>query len=112
MLIPEKNSDTSLVKYLEKENKPQEGIIVFKPKNRRSDNEKKKEVINFAIYDKNRYLLDNEFIYMKRVGNPIEFVECIYMDLCKNNNKSKKKGNKYISNKIEYITMSRNVIIN
>ena len=112
MLISEKKSETSLAKYLGKDNKPQDGIIVYEPKIKKGDNAKKKEVINFSVYDKNKYLLDNEFIYMKRIGNPIEFIECIYMDLCKSKNKNKKKGNKYVSNKIEYITMSRNVKFN
>jgi hypothetical protein len=82
---------------------------------------KPKDVVDFTEFQKNKYLLDNEFLYLKRVGNPIEYVECTYEELEDDNRRkkkakrlqNKKKSLKEILNKrpyVEYITMSRNVI--
>jgi hypothetical protein len=73
-------------------------------------------MVDFSSFEKNKYLLDNEFLYLKRVGNPIEFVECNYLELMADDKKQKKilKGGKNVPKRkinIEYITMSRNVVI-
>ena len=64
-------------------------------------------IIDFSTFIKHEYLTDNEFLYCKRVGNPIEFIECVYSELV---SKDKKKKGKTKSIK-EYITVSKNVSI-
>ena len=62
-------------------------------------------VIDFSSFIKHEYLTDNEFLYCKRVGNPIEFIECVYSELV---SKDKKKKGKTRPIK-EYVTISKNV---
>jgi hypothetical protein len=62
-------------------------------------------IIDFSTFIKHEYLTDNEFLYCKRVGNPIEFIECVYSELV---SKDKKKKGKTRPIK-EYITISKNV---
>jgi len=64
-------------------------------------------IIDFSTFIKHEYLTDNEFLYCKRVGNPIEFIECVYSELV---SKDKKKKGKTRPIK-EYITISKNVKI-
>ena len=64
-----------------------------------------KPIIDFSTFIKHEYLTDNEFLYSKRVGNPIEFIECVYSELV---SKDKKKKGKARPIK-EYITISKNV---
>jgi len=63
-------------------------------------------ILDFSTFIKHEYLTDNEFLYCKRVGNPIEFIECVYSELV---SKDKKKKAKTRPIK-EYITISKNVI--
>ena len=77
----------------------------------------KKELIDFSKFNKHLYLRDNDFLYAKRVGGPVDFVLCTYQDI---NPKSKKnlpqivKGKKVsnVRNKklCEYITISKNTV--
>ncbi len=66
-----------------------------------------KPIIDFSSFIKYEYLTDNEFLYCKRVGNPIEFIECVYSELV---TKDKKKKGKTRPIK-EYITISKNVTV-
>jgi hypothetical protein len=79
-------------------------------RNESKQNKKMKEIIDFTEFQKNKFLLDDEFLYLKRVGNPIEFVECTYLELMSVNKKKKSKKNiPAKKSNLEYITMSRNV---
>ena len=64
-----------------------------------------KKIIDFSTYTKHLTLIDNEFLYCKRVGNPIEYIECKYEDLTSQNLKKKNK----VKIECEYITISKNV---
>lgn len=69
----------------------------------------KKAIIDFSTFNQHLSLSDNEFLYCKRVGGPIEFVKCTYSELMPVS-KSKKKQRKYKSMvDVEYITISKNV---
>jgi energy-coupling factor transporter ATP-binding protein EcfA2 len=71
--------------------------------------QKKKEIIDFTTFNKYLYLRDNEFLYCKRVGNPIQFIECVYSELMpKKDKKTKKIKTKH---NLEYITMSKNTVM-
>ena len=77
----------------------------------------KKELIDFSTFNRHLYLRDNDFLYAKRVGGPVDFVLCTYQDI---NPRAKKsnlpqimKGKKSaIQNKklCEYITISKNTV--
>ena len=41
----------------------------------------KKEIINFSNFNRHLYLRDNDFLYAKRVGGPLEFSLCTYQDI-------------------------------
>ena len=66
------------------------------------------KIIDFSTYNKHQYLLDNEFIYFKRVGNSIEFIECQYSDLTSKNSSDKKRVTK---KNIDYSTVSKNTVM-
>ena len=85
-------------------------------------NEKKLKLIDFTTFNKHLYLRDNDFLYAKRVGGPVDFVLCTYQDI---NQKSKVTnhmsqsvaGKKYLApigkkkKIIDYITISKNTVI-
>ena len=52
--------------------------------------EKKQKIIDFTTFNKHLYLRDNDFLYAKRVGGPVDFVLCTYQDI---NPKSKINNN-------------------
>lgn len=76
----------------------------------RTEYSKKKfgQIVDFQSFDKHKYLTDNEFKYFKRVGNPIEYSECVYKDLVPPVKKKQQKHSK-MRNSVEYITISKNV---
>jgi hypothetical protein len=89
-------------------------LVPLDGENANLENEKKavvvkkwnnRPIIDFSTFIKHEYLTDNEFLYCKRVGNPIEFIECVYSELV---SKDKKKKGKTRPIK-EYITVSKNV---
>ena len=43
--------------------------------------EKKLKIIDFTTFNKHLYLRDNDFLYAKRVGGPVDFVLCTYQDI-------------------------------
>ena len=52
--------------------------------------EKKPKYIDFTTFNKYLYLRDNDFLYAKRMGGPVDFVLCSYQDI---NPKSKITNN-------------------
>ena len=86
------------------------------------------KIIDFSTFNKYLYLRDNDFLYAKRVGGPVDFVLCTYQDINKfsklrtNKNRSVGKGFGFGSKKklpslgkrrkdSEYITISKNTIL-
>lgn len=106
----EKVNQTSITQYIVKENIPNTKALASSRKGPIS------KIIDFTNFKKIDALTDNEFIYCKRVGNPIEFEECTYNQLKGNASfdlKSKKNSNPNIKkDEIEYITVSKNVFQN
>ncbi len=68
------------------------------------------KIIDFTNYNRIETLTDNEFIYCKRVGNHIEYEEYTYNQLKVKENGSHKGGNR-LKEGVEYITISKNVIL-
>jgi len=71
------------------------------------------KIIDFSTYYKHLTLTDNEYLYYKRVGNPVEFAECKFTDLFPETTgrpltKIHQKVNK---KELDYITVSKNVKI-
>ena len=82
------------------------------------------KIIDFSTFKKHLYLRDNDFLYAKRVGGPVDFVLCTYQDINKkskfNTNKTRyfsfgnKKKLPSIGKKrknVEYITISKNTVL-
>ena len=82
---------------------------------------KKSRLIDFSTFDKHLYLRDNDFLYAKRVGGPVDFVLCNYQEINKkakiSSNHSKSVKGKKILPSIkrkkfdEYITISKNTVL-
>ena len=78
----------------------------------------KLEVIDFSTFKQHLFLKDNDFLYAKRVGGPVDFALCSYQE---NNKRLKfdfakisnihKNNNSVISKNVEYLTISKNTII-
>lgn len=97
-LKEQQQKETGIVPYEgQDQNATKKAIVVKKWNNR--------PIIDFSTFIKHEYLTDNEFLYCKRVGNPIEYIECVYSELVP---KDKKKKGKIRPIK-EYITISKNV---
>ena len=80
--------------------------------------QKKLEIIDFSTFKKHLFLRDNDFLYAKRVGGPVDFALCSYQEINTriNFDYSKisilhKKNSNVISKSVEYITISKNTII-
>ena len=77
----------------------------------------KSELIDFSTFKQHLFLKDNDFLYAKRVGGPVDFVLCSYQEINKRMKidfgkmSSNKLINNVISKNIEYITISKNTII-
>ena len=90
-----------------------------------SKREKSKDkIIDFSNFKQHLYLRDNDFLYAKRIGGPVDFVLCTYQDINKkskfNTNKTKhlSLGNKKTlpslakkRKNVEYITISKNTVL-
>ena len=48
------------------------------------------KLIDFSTFNKHLFLKDNDFLYAKRVGGPVDYILCSYQDI---NRKSKISGN-------------------
>ena len=91
-------------------------------KNVQQKKEPKSKLIDFTTFNKHLYLRDNDFLYAKKVGGPVDFVLCTYQDI---NPKSKiipantqaLSGRKKLpslgkkSKNVDYITISKNTVI-
>ena len=77
----------------------------------------KQELIDFSTFKQHLFLKDNDFLYAKRVGGPVDFVLCSYQDINKKMKidfgkvSSHKLINNVISKNVEYMTISKNTII-
>ena len=83
----------------------------------------KKDVINFSNFNRHLYLRDNDFLYAKRVGGPLEFRLCSYQDTKPAKKKIKFTGftkkklqplqipNTTKPKSVEYITISKNTVL-
>ena len=81
---------------------------------------KSSKLIDFSTFNKHLYLKDNDFLYAKRVGGPVDYILCSYQEI---NRKSKinsnvvqlkKKKLEPIKKKpeiAEYITISKNTVL-
>ena len=76
---------------------------------------KKYEPIDFSTFRQYLYLRDNDFLYAKRVGGPVDFALCSYKDINKNFKQNSFKTNMfskgYINKNCEYLTISKNTIL-
>ena len=82
---------------------------------------KKSKLIDFSTFNKHLYLKDNDFLYAKRVGGPVDYILCSYQDinhkakLLNNNLQSmNKKKLQPLKKKVkiaEYITISKNTVL-
>ena len=91
---------------------------VFKFKKMKSA--KKNEPIDFSTFRGHLFLRDNDFLYAKRVGGPVDFALCSFSDINppKESNNLLSKFHREINNEaskkntfIEYITISKNTIL-
>ena len=82
--------------------------------------EKKPKYIDFTTFNKHLYLRDNDFLYAKRAGGPVDFVLCTYQEINPkskiNNNVSQNIGGRKLlpsikKKNIDYITISKNTVI-
>ena len=84
---------------------------------------KNPKLIDFTKFTKHLYLRDNDFLYAKRKGGPVDFVLCTYQDI---NPKSKMRNSQSLGRKIlpaikssnnnkkkpvDYLTISKNTVI-
>ena len=81
---------------------------------------KKPKIIDFTTFNKYLYLRDNDFLYAKRAGGPMDFSLCTYQDI---NPKSKMRLSQSLGKKIlpslnnkkkkniDYLTISKNTVI-
>ena len=83
------------------------------------ENKRKLKLIDFTTFNKHLYLRDNDFLYAKRAGGPVDFVLCTYQDI---NPKSKMRNPQNLGRKIlpslnnkkknvDYLTISKNTVI-
>ena len=84
----------------------------------------KEKIIDFSSFKKHLYLRDNDFLYAKRVGGPVDYVLCTYQDINKNakfntnktryfsfGNKKKLPSLSKRRKNIDYITISKNTVL-
>ena len=86
-----------------------ESITIITNKN------KKLEPIDFSNFKQHLFLRDNDFLYAKRIGGPVDFALCSYKDINKNFKINRFKSNiyskGYINKNSEYLTISKNTIL-
>ena len=77
----------------------------------------KREPIDFSTFKQHLFLKDNDFLYAKRVGGPVDFALCPYQEINKKMKidfrkaSSPKISNNVINKNVEYMTISKNAII-
>ena len=81
----------------------------------RTVKKKRLEPIDFSAFKQHLFLRDNDFLYAKRIGGPVDFALCSYKDINQNFKMNKFKSNifskGYINKNIEYLTISKNTIL-
>ena len=105
------------------QNAPSMAMTVMTPPAPKINLEKGKsqsKLIDFSTFNKHLFLKDNDFLYAKRVGGPVDYILCSYQDI---NKKSKMSSNvvqlkkkkldpiKRKANIVEYITISKNTVL-
>ena len=123
----QKRSNSTLIERTEEGNS--ESLIPFtdrtqiRSKNRELKTEtivrnakfKKLEPIDFSNFKQHLFLKDNDFLYAKRIGGPVDFALCSYKDINHNFKLNKFKSNifskGYINKNNEYLTISKNTIL-
>ena len=121
--VKQTSSQLNAIKLRTKEDQEKESLsLTINEPETNVKNEKKLKLIDFTTFNKHLYLRDNDFLYAKRVGGPVDFVLCTYQDI---NQKSKVTnhmsqsvaGKKYLApigkkkKIIDYITISKNTVI-
>ena len=118
------SSQLNAIKIRGKESSEKEALAITEPAQNviNLKSEKKQKLIDFTTFNKHLYLRDNDFLYAKRAGGPVDFVLCTYQDINPkskiNNSISQNLGGRKllpsISKKkknIDYITISKNTVI-
>ena len=114
------SSETKIKQFSQKPN--QMALTVMTPSAPKINIEKSKasKLIDFSTFNKHLFLKDNDFLYAKRVGGPVDYVLCSYQDINKKSKMSsnliqlKKKKLEPIKKKphiMEYITISKNTVL-
>ena len=114
------SSETRIKKFSQKPN--QMALTVMAPSAPKINIEPSKtsKLIDFSTFNKHLFLKDNDFLYAKRVGGPVDYVLCSYQDINKKSKMSnnmvqlKKKKLDPIKKKphiMEYITISKNTVL-
>ena len=90
------------------------------PPNNLESKKKTLKIIDFSTFNKHLFLKDNDFLYAKRVGSPIDYILCSYQDISNNKisnnnmqimNKKKLHPVKKKVKTTEYITISKNTVL-
>ena len=85
------------------------------------EQKKKSKLIDFSTFNKHLYLKDNDFLYAKRVGGPVDFILCSYQEINKKAKISNNTLQSLTKKKLtplkkkpriaEYITISKNTVL-
>ena len=122
---PEESKDNvnTAIQTIQVQNENNQGLVRSLSTARINSNMSMKMIqktpIDFATFDKHLYLHDNDFLYAKRIGGPVDFVLCSYQEINQGSihglkNKKlilkPKEGTK--GRKIpEYLTISKNTVL-
>ena len=71
----------------------------------------KDEPIDFSKFKQHLFLRDNDFLYARRVGGPVDFALCSFSDIIPPSDNKFSSGRNKINKNIEYITISKNTIL-
>ena len=118
------SAQLNAIKLRGKEGLEKESLIVTEPALHtiNAKPERKQKLIDFTTFNKHLYLRDNDFLYAKRVGGPVDFVLCTYQDINPkskiNNSVSQNLGGRKLlpslskkKKNVDYITISKNTVI-
>ena len=71
----------------------------------------KDEPIDFSKFKQHLFLRDNDFLYARRVGGPVDFALCSFSDINPPSDNKYSSIRNRINKNIEYITISKNTIL-
>ena len=71
----------------------------------------KDEPIDFSKFKQHLFLRDNDFLYARRVGSPVDFALCSFSDIIPPSDTKFSLVRNKINKNIEYITISKNTIL-